>query len=119
MILREEWRKTPPEPISKAGCILWRGVFNCKFEAISNCNSQVLYLAPLGQMGWEQVVQERPDVREFGISHAVALTLPALFDNYGVMKVPHLNHYRKKLNRSRTLLTPKFVSANFVQLGER
>ena len=70
-------------------------------------------------MGWQKVVQERPDVREFGISHAVAVTLPALFDSYGVLNVPHLNYYRKSLKKSPTLPKPNFLSAKFVQLGER
>lgn len=119
MFLREEWPQTPPLTNLEAGSVKWRGVFLCEFETVSGGSSQVLFLAPLGQKGWEQVVQESPEIKKSGMLHAVALTLPALFGGNRVLMVPHMNYCYKDDYASENRPNLRFVAANFLPLEER
>ena len=119
IIIREEHNPKRITRIISAGSVMWRGVFQCSLKGIAENGSQKLRLLPLGSQGWAQIVQENPNLRNAGIPYRVALTLPAVFDDQGVVSVPHLNYHRYQQNKSLSPDHIKFVDATFVPLDQR
>lgn len=55
---------------------------------------QGLRLAGLGEQGWSEIVQIRPELRTGPVPGPARESLPALFDGSGVLLVPHLDYRR-------------------------
>lgn len=53
-----------------------------------------LRLLPLEMEGWRQVVEDKPDLRGHFVPPVARVTLPAVYDNRGVLAVPHLGYKR-------------------------
>ena len=53
------------------------------------------YLRGLGRKGWSEIVQIRPDLRLSSIPGPARASLPAVFDDDGVVSVPHLGFRRQ------------------------
>ena len=119
IIIREEYSKKKPTPIISTEYLMWRSIFQCKFEGSFDKDSKMLTLAPLGHKGWVELVNEQPKFRTVDVSYRVALTLPALFDDHGLVSVPHLNYNRRNLNTHSNRNGVKFVGAKFLPLDER
>ena len=119
MFIREEQNPKRITQINSAGCLMWRGVFRCAFKGVEGNRLQNLRLLPLGSQGWAQIVQENPNLRNAGIPYRVALTLPAVFDDQGVVSVPHLNYHRHLKHKSLSPYKITFVNATFVPLDQR
>ena len=45
-------------------------------------------LGPLTEAGWCSILQWSPNIRNLGVSHECAATLPALYDRDGLLEVP-------------------------------
>ena len=119
MILREEINPKRIKQISSAGCVMWRGIFQCRFTGIVRNHSQNLRLLPLGSEGWVQLVNKNPELRNSNIPYRVVLTLPALFDDIGVISAPHLNYHRCQKNTGLNSNNINFIEAKFVPLDHR
>ena len=78
-----------------------------------------MVLAPLGEAGWGQVVKKKPELRKLPLPYEVKKTMPALFDNSGVLEVPHLNYYRLVQDTDISDRKQIFSSVRFLQLNER
>ena len=53
-----------------------------------------LILAPLGEVGWREVARRDPTLRDNPIPRPVRVVLPALGDDRGVARIPHLGYTR-------------------------
>ena len=50
-------------------------------------------LSALGEKGWIEIVQKCPELKNIKIPHQVVVTLPTLFDDFGVIEVPELRYH--------------------------
>ena len=117
--VREEYSKTEAKPIFTSGNVMWRNVFQCKFEGILDKKSKAPTLTPLGHKGWVQLINEQPEIKNSSVPYRAALTLPALFYNHVLESVPHLNYKRKNLNDLSDKSRIQFVGVKFIPLEER
>jgi len=90
MILREERRGTPPTVVQPGDRIVWRNRFLCEFGQVSTPGRPPYVLAPLKKEGWTEALKWEPNLRNLGVYHACAATLPALYDSEGLLEVPRL-----------------------------
>jgi len=58
----------------------------------------------LGKRGWAEIVGKSPELRDVSIPYAAKITLPTLFDDYGVVEVPSLKYRLEKQNKLRLKL---------------
>ncbi len=54
------------------------------------------FLRGLGRRGWSDIVRIRPELRRTPIPGPARLSLPAVFDDDGVLLAPHLNYRRPR-----------------------
>jgi len=52
------------------------------------------YLQGLGEKGWTEIVQIHPGLRRAAVPGPARASLPAVFDGFGVVSVPHLGFRR-------------------------
>ena len=64
-----------------------------------------LSVARLGGRGWAQAVADRPEIRRLGVPAPALPALPAIFDDAGVLAVPHLGYGRRGAAPARLLLS--------------
>ena len=69
--------------------VLWDGRFDIEFSRPADPGAG-LRLAPLGRHGWAEIAALNPGTRR--VPAAAGLSLPALFDGDGPVRVPHLNY---------------------------
>jgi len=119
IFFREERHPISTISISRQESIIWRNIFNCSFTYHNKNISDELVLAPLGEAGWSQVIKKKPELRELSIPYEVKKTMPALFDNSGVLEVPHLDYCRFIRDKNTSSRKQTFRSARFLQLNER
>ena len=72
--------------------VFWDRRFIIRF---GNKAGEGRYLHGLGQKGWSEIVQIHPDLRLTSIPGPARASLPALFDDDGVVSVPHLGFRRE------------------------
>jgi tRNA(Ile)-lysidine synthase len=91
LVLRRETRGLPaPEPVAWASRRGWDG----RFDLAVSSAPKPLVLAPLGEEGWLEVARAAPALRDCPIPRPVRAVLPALSDDNGVARVPHLGYTR-------------------------
>ena len=88
MILREERRGTPPLKVEAGDRIVWRNRYLCAFGGEETAGRPPYTVAPLSAAGWAQLLQWEPNLRNSGVFHACAATLPALYDGNGLLEIP-------------------------------
>jgi tRNA(Ile)-lysidine synthase len=72
--------------------VIWDRRFVIRFGNKARRGS---YLQGLGRKGWSEIVQIRPDLRLASIPGPARASLPAVFDDDGVVSVPHLGFRRQ------------------------
>ncbi len=90
IIHREERGKTPLTELRSRERFIWRGRFLCEFQGKMQPVEAPYSIGPLTDEGWRQALAWDPSVRQVGISHYCAATLPALYDRDGLLEVPRL-----------------------------
>lgn len=66
---------------------------NCwdnRFEISARSDIAGLEIGPLGQKGWEQVIQKWPEVRDIALPHVAKLAWPVVYDGENIIAIPHL-----------------------------
>jgi tRNA(Ile)-lysidine synthase len=84
--------------------VIWDGRFGLAFGARGPTTGG-LAVARLGRHGWAQVVADRPEIRLLGVPFPALPALPAIFDDSGVVAVPHLGYGRQGIGPARLLLS--------------
>ena len=69
---------------------IWDSVFNIVISGPQRENGK---LSALGEKGWIEIVQKCPELKNIKIPHPVVVTLPTLFDEFGVIEVPGLRYH--------------------------
>ena len=69
---------------------IWDSVFNIVISGPQRENGK---LSALGEKGWIEIVQKCPELKNIKIPHPVVVTLPTLFDEFGVIEVPELRYH--------------------------
>jgi tRNA(Ile)-lysidine synthase len=94
LICRE--RRGLPAPIAVRGDaeLMWDGRFQIRLAATATATGAAVWLVPLGETGWRQVVGACPALRNHPVPTAARPTLPALADDDGIALVPHLGYRR-------------------------
>lgn len=91
LLVRREARGLPaPEPILTTLRRGWDGRFDFSVPAPAGR----LILAPLGEEGWREAARRDPTLRDNPIPRPVRVVLPALGDERGVVRIPHLGYTR-------------------------
>ncbi len=119
IFFREERQPVSIISLTRQKNIIWRNIFYCSFIDNNKNISDELVLAPLGEAGWGQVVKQKPELRKLPLPYEVKKTMPALFDNSGVLEVPHLNYCRLVQDTDISDRKQIFSSVRFLQLNER
>ena len=112
MICRE-MRGISSRQITTRDDFIWDNLFDIE---IRGAWGNKVYLAPLGKKGWAEILQKRPELREISLPYPVRLTLPALFDQSGVIAVPHLN-FRRENSDANGLRIVKVEFLNLPQIN--
>ncbi len=76
--------------------LAWDGRFNIRIADSKTGAEADLRLASLGSRGWSEIVRIRPDLRAGPVPGPARDSLPALFDEDGVLAVPHLDFDRRQ-----------------------
>ncbi len=76
--------------------LAWDGRFLIRFGGFESGAEADLRLASLGSRGWSEIVRIRPDLRAGPVPGPARGSLPALFDEDGVLAVPHLGFDRRQ-----------------------
>jgi len=76
--------------------LAWDGRFNIRIADTKTGAQADLRLAGLGSRGWSEIVRIRPDLRAGPVPGPARDSLPALFDDDGVLAVPHLGFDRRQ-----------------------
>ncbi|MCH7936057.1 MAG: tRNA lysidine(34) synthetase TilS [Proteobacteria bacterium] len=76
--------------------LAWDGRFLIRFGGFESGAETRFRLASLGSRGWSEVVRIRPDLRAGPVPGPARDSLPALFDEDGVLAVPHLGFDRRQ-----------------------
>jgi tRNA(Ile)-lysidine synthase len=66
--------------------------FDNRFVIAATGETAGLSVGPLTQAGWEQAVQQWPDIRQTGLPMAANLSLPAIFAGNRLRAIPHLGY---------------------------
>jgi tRNA(Ile)-lysidine synthase len=90
MICRDK-RAISVRMVIAGDAFVWDGVFDIE---IAGPNVGMAKLAALGKKGWLEIVRDQPELKDNSVPYPVRLTLPALFDDAGVVAVPGLEFYR-------------------------
>ena len=91
LLVRREARGLPaPEPVVTTFRRDWDGRFDFSVPALA----EGLVLAPLGEDGWREAADRDPTLRDSPIPRSVRAVLPALGDDRGVARIPHLGYTR-------------------------
>jgi tRNA(Ile)-lysidine synthase len=93
LVCREDRNLPPPLPVLADKQVIWDGRFQIAFCGTLP-TTEAQHLAALGRRGWDQVVGRIPELRSSPIPYAARRTLPALFDEAGVISVPHVGFER-------------------------
>jgi tRNA(Ile)-lysidine synthase len=70
----------------------WDGLFDVEIAGPSGGEGK---LGALGENGWHEIVNRKPELKVNLIPYPVRITLPALFDMQGVVHVPGLDYQRQ------------------------
>ena len=89
LICREDRNLPIPESIQLESPVVWDNRFVISVSSDRPIHSS-LRLAPLGRLGWEEIKGLRPSLAQLPIPSAVRCGLPALWDEGGVLEVPHM-----------------------------
>lgn len=89
LVCRENRNLPEPVEVYPGLRLTWDGRFSVGFRG----EGQGL-LSPLGADGWSEIVQTSPELRQSPVPAPVRGSLPALFDDFGVLSVPHLGFTR-------------------------
>ncbi|MCH7550780.1 MAG: tRNA lysidine(34) synthetase TilS [Proteobacteria bacterium] len=76
--------------------LAWDSRFNIRIADTKTGAQADLRLAGLGSRGWSEIVRIRPDLRAGPVPGPARDSLPALFDEDGVLAVPHLGFDRRQ-----------------------
>ena len=76
--------------------LAWDGRFLIRFGDFKMGAEADLRLASLGSRGWSEIIRIRPDLRAGPVPGPARDSLPALFDEDGVLAVPHLGFDRRQ-----------------------
>ncbi len=76
--------------------LAWDGRFLIRFGGFESGAEADLRLASLGSRGWSEIVRIHPDLRAGPVPGPARDSLPALFDEDGVLAVPHLGFDRRQ-----------------------
>ncbi len=93
IVFRELSATAPAMAIEANKKIIWDGRFTIETNMIGD---KSYYVAALGEKGWADIVSEKPDLRKVDIPSIIKLTLPAIFDEQGVLAVPYIEYERIK-----------------------
>jgi tRNA(Ile)-lysidine synthase len=89
LVCREDRDLPAPMAAVPGRRVLWDGRFDIEFSRPADPGAG-LRLAPLGRDGWAEIAALNPGARR--VPAAAGLSLPALFDGDGPVRVPHLNY---------------------------
>lgn len=90
MICRDR-RNISAREVSPGDSFRWDGLYDVEIRGRAG---QTATLTALGQKGWLEIVEKRPEFKEKSVPYPVCITLPALFDHDGVVEVPGLDYQR-------------------------
>ena len=76
--------------------LAWDGRFNIRIADTKTGAEAGLRLDSLGSRGWSEIVRIRPGLRAGPVPAPARDSLPALFDEDGVLAVPHLGFDRRQ-----------------------
>ena len=93
-VWREARNLAPPVALKAGRAVLWDGRFDAVAAADTAPRACRLRLGALGQIGWNQVLMTRPDLRGHPVPAPARAALPALFDGDALYAVPHLGYSR-------------------------
>ena len=92
MLILREAKFTDVLAVQPGTRAIWDGRFRIRMEGGSPRKSY--RIAALGREGWSAAAETEPAVRQSAIPAPCRLGLPALFDETGVLAVPHLGFQR-------------------------
>lgn len=119
VIFREVGRSPSYVPVLNSGEQVWQGVFKCRNELAQGPFVGSLFLGALGERGWNQLVQVEPKIKSRKIHYSVAITLPTLFDDCGVLEVPHLMYNRNNTCWADPAPGQRILHVSFISLHDR
>lgn len=101
-IIREMRNLPAPRALPVSGNLYWDRRFDVHFQAPrrerdnakNTWNYKGLSIAPLGRQGLLDICSDHAVLRTGSVPKPVLWTLPAVFDDQGVVQVPHLNFTR-------------------------
>lgn len=95
LISRENRFLPEPTPVKAVLTCHWDGRFDIRLNGSKNVKNQTVRLQSLGEAGWSDVVVQAPEIRSLRVPVVARPSLPALFDDKGVLAAPHLNFRRQ------------------------
>jgi len=100
LVVCREARGLPESMAVDAGArLVWDRRFHIHLKVTGSRAGLWPRLEALGERGWLEIIDRRPEFRTLGIPAPARAALPALFDEEGLLSVPHLGFRRFDGNR--------------------
>lgn len=96
LICREARGLPDPMSVHSGQRLAWDGRFLIRFTGLEGEADTGFRLEGLGSGGWSEIVRIRPDLKAGPVPGPARDSLPALFDEKGVVAVPHLGFDRRQ-----------------------
>ena len=94
--LTRESRHLPSEPLVPPGALRWDNRFDVRLAGTARIETRGnLRVAALGAAGWAALPQETRDFAKARLPVAACHSLPALWDDLGLISQPHLRYTRQ------------------------
>ena len=114
LVVCREARGLPESMAVDAGArLVWDRRFHIHLKATGSRAGLRPRLEALGERGWLEIIDRRPEFRTPGIPAPARAALPALFDEEGLLSVPHLGFRRFDGNRETGENGPDFAEFRF------
>lgn len=89
VIVCRDRRSISVKQVVAGDSFIWDGLFDVVISGPEGVKGK---LGALGKKGWIEIVQKSPELKYTPIPYFVKITLPTLFDDYGVVEVPSLKY---------------------------
>ncbi|MDA1089783.1 MAG: tRNA lysidine(34) synthetase TilS [Proteobacteria bacterium] len=110
LVCRETRGLPAPLRVNPGERLMWDRRFEIRLGGEGGGGARLMNL---GERGWAEIVDNRPDLRQRSIPGPVRVSLPALFDDFGVYSVPHLGFRRENDTGSGASQGPNFEEIRF------
>lgn len=94
LLIAREAARAPVAIVRPGARLRWDGRFEVEITRQAGQTAESRQLAPLGEAGWREISRSPDLVNAKAVPAAARAALPALWDGYGVLAVPHLGFLR-------------------------